>query len=74
MEHFARAPSPLAVIFGIEHHGGAVSRVGPDETAFPHRDFRLNLLITTAWDDPTQDEANIGWVRGVVGGDAAVYG
>jgi FAD/FMN-containing dehydrogenase len=63
-EHFERAPSPHAVIF-VEQHGGAERRVGPQDTAFPHRAAAYNLIITTAWEDPAEDEANIGWVRGV---------
>ena len=61
-EHFRRVPSPYAG-FGIELYGGAVSRVGADETAFPHRGNPFNILIFTAWDDPAEDAANMGWGR-----------
>ncbi len=36
------APSPLNSVL-IEHLGGAVARVGNDETAFDHRDARVQL-------------------------------
>ena len=62
VEHFRRAPSPYAG-FGIELYGGAINRVGPEETAFPHRGNPFNILIFTAWDDPAEDAANMGWGR-----------
>ncbi|MBA2598370.1 MAG: FAD-binding oxidoreductase [Chloroflexia bacterium] len=62
VEHFTRAPSPFAG-FGIELYGGAANRIGPEETAFPHRDSPFNILIFTAWEDPARDEANFGWAR-----------
>jgi FAD/FMN-containing dehydrogenase len=64
VDHFSRAPSPYAG-FGIELYGGAIARVDPRETAFPHRGFPFNILIFTAWDDPAEDAANIGWARGL---------
>jgi FAD/FMN-containing dehydrogenase len=62
VEHFRRAPSPYAG-FGIELYGGAVNRVNPDETAFPHRGYPFNMLIFTAWDDAAEDVANMAWGR-----------
>ena len=62
VEHFPRAPSPYAGV-AIELYGGAANRVGPRETAFPHRDYPFNVLIFTAWDDPAHDAANIQWAR-----------
>jgi FAD/FMN-containing dehydrogenase len=59
---YARAPSPLAAI-GFEHLGGAVGRVGPEETAFAHRGSPFNLMVLSAWDDPADDSRNIGWAR-----------
>jgi FAD/FMN-containing dehydrogenase len=61
-EHFRRAPSPYAG-FGVELYGGAVGRVGAEETAFPHRSYPFNILIFTAWTDPAEDAANMGWGR-----------
>jgi FAD/FMN-containing dehydrogenase len=62
VEHFARVPSPYSGVFA-EHYGGTAGRVGPDETAFAHRGLLSNLIILAAWDDPADDEVNIGWAR-----------
>lgn len=56
------APSPLSAVL-VEHVGGAVSRVGRDETAFDHRDAEYNLAIIARWLDPAEEEANIAWAR-----------
>jgi FAD/FMN-containing dehydrogenase len=56
------APSPLNSVL-IEHLGGAVARVGNDETAFDHRDAEYNFLIMAVWTDPAEAEANIAWAR-----------
>jgi FAD/FMN-containing dehydrogenase len=62
VEHFSRAPSPHAGI-AIEVFGGAVSRIGPEETAFVHRSWPFNVIIFTAWQDSAHDQANITWAR-----------
>jgi FAD/FMN-containing dehydrogenase len=62
VEHFARVPSPHSAVF-LEQFGGAVSRVGPDETAFSHRSAPFNLIVLAEWDDPAQDAVNIAWAR-----------
>jgi hypothetical protein len=62
VDRFASVPSPLTVIV-LDHLGGAIGRVGPDETAFPHRTWAYNFLISSAWADPAESERNIGWTR-----------
>ena len=42
---------------------GAAQRVGPDETAFGHRDKSFAPVIVGIWPDPADNEANIKWVR-----------
>lgn len=42
---------------------GAVHRVGPDETAFGHRDKKFAAVIAGMWPDPADNEANTQWVR-----------
>lgn len=42
---------------------GAVNRVGPEATAFPHRNVRFQPVIAGMWADRSQNEANIRWVR-----------
>ena len=55
---------PGSIIF--VHHGGAISRVKRDATAFWHRDARHTVLVDVDWDDPTDHaarDANIAWAR-----------
>jgi FAD/FMN-containing dehydrogenase len=42
---------------------GAAARVGPEESAFGHRDARYAMVILSASPEPSADEANIRWVR-----------
>ena len=56
------APSPMSSVL-IEHLGGAVARVGKDETAFDHRDAEYNFAVIAVWTDPAEADANIAWAR-----------
>ena len=47
----------------LEHFHGAVTRVGRQDTAVPHRAAGYNLLIPSQWTDPADSEANIAWTR-----------
>jgi FAD/FMN-containing dehydrogenase len=47
----------------IRHCGGAIARVGAEETAFGDRSSEWMLSIDATWDDPADDERNIGWTR-----------
>ena len=49
----------------IECYRGAMNRVGPTATAFPHRDARYQLLAVGGCDDPADDATAIAWARGV---------
>jgi hypothetical protein len=62
VEYVARAPSPRTAVL-IEQIGGAVSRIGKDDTAFNHRTVRYNLLIVGMWSDASEDSPNVAWVR-----------
>ena len=62
VERFASTPSPMTSML-FEHFHGAVTRVGPGETAVPHREPGWNLLIPSVWTDPARTEANIRWTR-----------
>jgi FAD/FMN-containing dehydrogenase len=63
LEFYATAPSPRTVIV-LEHNGdGAFDRVGEDETAFGHRRWPYNFLVTTVWSDAADTEKNIIWTR-----------
>jgi len=47
----------------FEHMGGAVRRVGTQETAFSNRDAQYNFTVLASWSDPTKDEQYINWTR-----------
>lgn len=61
-ERFASVPSPMSVIL-LEHFHGAVTRIGPTDTAVPHRREGWNLLLPSEWIDPADTEANIAWTK-----------
>jgi FAD/FMN-containing dehydrogenase len=60
----ASIPSPLTAAL-IEFYGGAINRVGTQDTAYPLRDATYALNAISAWTDPAQDAANIAWARGM---------
>jgi FAD/FMN-containing dehydrogenase len=62
VDHFSRAASPLSLVL-IEHLGGAVARVGRNDTAFDHRDYEYNVAIIGRWAEPSQADPNIAWTR-----------
>lgn len=43
--------------------GGAVSRVGEDETAFSYRKSKFALAIQTRWKDPRENEEHLEWTH-----------
>ena len=45
--------------------GGAIARVGAEETAFAERSAPFMVSVHGNWSDPEEDEANIAWVRDV---------
>ncbi|MDQ4117176.1 MAG: FAD-dependent oxidoreductase, partial [Actinomycetota bacterium] len=55
-------PNPQSLIV-LRTLGGAVARVGEQESAFTHRRARYNLSIDTGWADPGADRSMIGWAR-----------
>ena len=59
---YRRCPSAMSYCV-LEAVTGAVTRVDPQATAFPHRSPGFNLLLLGHWADPTQTDANIAWVR-----------
>jgi FAD/FMN-containing dehydrogenase len=63
LAHCADRPTPQCHI-AIEQMGGAVSRVGADETAFAHRDAPYNFLVLGMASDRAEAEACVRWARG----------
>ncbi|MEW6729945.1 MAG: FAD-binding oxidoreductase [Acidobacteriota bacterium] len=62
IEYALIKPSPMSA-FVLQHLHGAACRVGPTETAFPHRSEKHDLLIISMWTDPSESEKNITWTR-----------
>jgi FAD/FMN-containing dehydrogenase len=63
-EHAAAAPSPLSTI-DIWYQGGAIARVGEQETAFANRAQRYLLGIEGNWEADSDSAENVAWVRDV---------
>jgi len=61
---YPSVPTPLSHV-AIECLGGAVGRVGEDETAVGHRAARYNAIIVGMWAEQGDDERTISWVRGL---------
>jgi len=64
IEGASGCPSPLSAAL-IEFYGGAINRVGVQDTAYPLRDATYALNAIAAWTDPADDAANIAWARGM---------
>ena len=63
VDFFADTVPGFFAAIAIEHLGGAVSRVRPQDTAFRHREAQHSLLVLRMWEDPTDSETNIDWAR-----------
>ena len=64
VDAFVRVASPLSAL-GFEQFGGAVSRVGVEDTAFLHRGVAYDIAIFEEWADPATSAVNMQWVREV---------
>jgi FAD binding domain/Berberine and berberine like len=64
LEFFAGIPSATSAI-AFEQMGGAMSRVGVDDTAFSHRREPFNFLVVSSWEDKAATDANVSWTRSV---------
>jgi FAD/FMN-containing dehydrogenase len=62
IERFADAPSPMSGLL-LEHFHGAATRVGPTDTAFPHRAVAHNFLAVAEWLEASVTQANVAWAR-----------
>jgi len=59
VDHFARVPSPLSMLF-FQQAGGAMQR---GNTAYAHRDALYNLLLLAQWLEPGESERHVRWTR-----------
>lgn len=64
LEKAQSCPSPLSTI-DMWASGGAISRVGDDETAFGGRNAPFLVNTESNWADSEDDERNIEWTREV---------
>jgi FAD/FMN-containing dehydrogenase len=62
VESFRRVTSTHSAIL-IEAPHGAVSRVGPDETAYSQREARFNVSALSIWEDPREVDPHVTWAR-----------
>ena len=64
LAHTEAMPGDFSVAY-FDPAGGAVGRVPPDATAFPHRKARFGFHCLAGWSDPSDDEQCQAWARGV---------
>jgi FAD/FMN-containing dehydrogenase len=62
VEHGSRTPTFPSTMH-LYSINGAAGRVGPQATAFGHRDARYAMVIVSGWAEPGDDEADTRWVR-----------
>jgi FAD/FMN-containing dehydrogenase len=47
----------------LQGYGGAIGRVGTDDTAFSHRSTRIEFVVMAGWEDPAEDDMRMGAAR-----------
>ncbi|MFW6085374.1 MAG: FAD-binding oxidoreductase, partial [Gemmatimonadota bacterium] len=62
LEHGPRVPSVTSTMH-IYPTDGAVQDVGPEDTAFGHRDADFSVNIAGMWPDAADDARHVEWVR-----------
>jgi FAD/FMN-containing dehydrogenase len=62
---YRATPSPGNRVL-VQHFHGVACRIGPTDTAFPHRSPGYNLLASADWAHATQDVANRAWAADVL--------
>ena len=63
VEHFASVPSRMTPVLVDHNGGGAIARVSAEETAFGHRNWTFNLLVSSIWSDAADSASNVAWTR-----------
>lgn len=64
LAHGARLASPLSQIH-LHQMGGAVARVGEEDTAYGQRRAAWTYNVLGTWIDPAEDRPSTDWVRGL---------
>ena len=62
INRFALVPGSRSLL-AFQHYGGAVGRIGSDETAFRHRDAQFDFLPVAIWREPSEASAQMEWSR-----------
>ena len=62
VDAFAKCPTPMGQLL-LEHFHGAAVRVGPGDTAFPHRKEGYNLVVLSEWMDKAIYDRCVAWAR-----------
>jgi hypothetical protein len=65
IEHARAMPSDLSTV-DLWHLGGAIQRVGPEESAYGARQGAFLINPEANWKLPEDDAANVRWARGFV--------
>ena len=47
----------------LQAYGGAVNRIAPQATAFPHRGSLFSMQYLTRWSDPADEKQGLDWTR-----------
>jgi hypothetical protein len=62
LEPVASFTSPFSNI-GLQQLGNAARRVPPGDTAFSNREAKYWFLVLASWEDPTETDRHITWLR-----------
>lgn len=65
VEHHLTSPDTSYNAMLFEPFHGAAARVDPLATAFGHRHARFNVTAFAVWEDPAQDDYELGWATAV---------
>jgi FAD/FMN-containing dehydrogenase len=57
-----QAPSKN-VVLQFDSYGGAIAKIAPDATAFPHRQVKWNIQYQAYWTKPQDQAAHLTWVQ-----------
>lgn len=66
VECFGKCPTPMGQML-MEHFHGVATRVGANDTAFPHRAEGYNLLVLSQWMEPEANDKCTAWARQTYG-------
>jgi FAD/FMN-containing dehydrogenase len=62
LDGFTPHPDRATTVF-FQHSGGAIGRVAPEATAFPHRKARANMFAVVSWPMEKDGAPHVGYVK-----------